>query len=143
MPDINFFNEEVNFTLRQKNAVRTWIAEAVEAEGAEHGPLNFVFCSNAFLSNMNVKYLNHSTLTDIITFDLSDEEGSISGDIFISVEMARENAGEFKSSIQEEVRRLIIHGVLHLIGYKDKTSADKAVMTEREDHYLSIFPNNQ
>lgn len=143
MSEINFFNEEVEFTLRQKNNVRKWIEEAVEAEGAEHGPLNFVFCSNAFLHDMNIKYLGHNDLTDIITFDLSDEEGTISGDVFISVEMATDNAREYGTSLQNEIRRLVIHGVMHLIGYKDKSPEDKAVMTEREDHYLSIFPNNR
>jgi rRNA maturation RNase YbeY len=89
---------------------------------------------------MNAKYLNHHTLTDIITFDYS-EKGKLSGDIFISVERVKENAANYNTTFNQEIGRVMAHGVLHLSGYKDKTAEDKKMMRSKEDHYLSAFPN--
>jgi rRNA maturation RNase YbeY len=89
---------------------------------------------------MNVKYLDHDTYTDIITFDLSEETDTISGDIFISVDRARENAKAYKTTLTQELRRLIVHGILHLLGFKDKTDGEKALMRQKEDYYLSLHP---
>jgi rRNA maturation RNase YbeY len=99
--------------------------------------LSFVFCSDAYLLEINKQYLNHDTFTDIVTFDSSEDEDVIAGDIFISVERIRENASKFSVSEKDELNRVIIHGVLHLCGYYDKKKEDKALMTEKEDYYLS------
>jgi len=103
------------------------------------GDLNFVFCSDDYLLRMNQEYLNHKTLTDIITFDNSEEEGTIGGDIFISVDRVRENSVVFQSGLESELHRVMIHGVLHLSGYSDKSTHDKASMRGKEDAYLSLL----
>lgn len=103
------------------------------------GELNFIFCSDEYLLSINQEYLNHDTFTDIITFDNSDTAKVISGDIFISIPRVKENASNLGVEEPEELRRVIIHGVLHLAGYFDKSKTDKALMTEKEDYYLSRF----
>lgn len=137
MPAINFFEEGISFKLKDKAKVRTWITDTVTAEGYRLKELNYIFCSDEYLLQINQQYLNHDTLTDIVTFDNSEIPGSITGDIFISVERIRENASKFSVSETDELHRVIIHGALHLLGYKDKTKADKAKMTEKEDFYLT------
>ncbi len=102
--------------------------------------INVIFCDDSFLLEMNIKYLNHDTLTDIITFDYN-EGSAISGDIFISIERVRENAGIFSKSFAEELHRVIIHGVLHLCGYKDKSRKDQVVMRMKEETYLANLPH--
>jgi rRNA maturation RNase YbeY len=140
IPTINFFNEEVKFILTGKRKTREWILRSVADEGKRTGAINIIFCSDEYLYKLNLDYLNHDTYTDIITFDMSDNEDVISGDIFISIDRARDNAGKLKFSLQQEVQRLIIHGVLHLTGYSDKGPEDKALMTSKEDYYLSLLP---
>lgn len=137
MPSINFFQEDVSYNLKNKLKVKQWIKDTIAAEGSKLGELNFIFCSDAYLLTINQQYLNHDTYTDIITFDNSEEEGLIVGDIFISAERIAENAKKFNVDTATEMHRIIIHGTLHLLGYKDKTKSAKTLMTEKEDFYLT------
>lgn len=134
---INFFNEDVAYTLKQKIGVRHWINATIIQEGYQLKELNFIFCSDAYLLNINQQYLKHNTFTDIVTFDNSEEPKKILGDIFISTDRIKENALTFNVTEADETHRVIIHGTLHLLGYKDKSKAHKALMTQKEDHYLS------
>lgn len=137
LKDILFFTEDIDFTLKGKQRIREWISAAIKEEGFRRvGELNFIFCSDSYLLAMNQEYLRHNTLTDIITFDSSEQDDVISGDIFISVERIRENAKKFDVSEAHELHRVIIHGVLHLCGYHDKKADDKELMTKKEDYYL-------
>jgi probable rRNA maturation factor len=135
---INFNVEALNFKLKGKQIIKKWIKIVAGAESKKTGDLNYIFCSDDYLLEINKQYLGHDTYTDIITFDYSDGE-AISGDIFISIDRVKENAENFKQPFEKELNRVIIHGVLHLCGYKDKTRPDKAKMREGEDKYLSIF----
>lgn len=134
---INFFAEDISFNLKQKGLVRIWIRNTIIAENHRLRLLNFIFCSDAYLLNINQQYLNHDTYTDIITFDNSDTEQEIVGDIFISLDRIRENAKELEINETDELHRVMIHGTLHLLGYPDKGKSAKALMTEKEDLYLS------
>lgn len=134
---ISFFSEETDFVIKQKKYVRQWIKETVVSEGFRCGTLNIVFCSDSYLLTINQQYLNHDTYTDIVTFDNSEEERLIEGDIFISVDRIMENAQKFSKSFANELHRVIIHGVLHLLGYTDKKKESKEKMTQMEDLYLS------
>ena len=135
---ISFFNEDVDYKIKDKQKLRQWIASTVANEGGGRvGELNFIFCSDAYLLEINKKYLDHDTYTDIVTFDSSEKDGVIAGDIFISIDRTKENASKFDVSERDELHRVIIHGVLHLCGYLDKKKEDKALMTEKENEYLS------
>lgn len=134
---IYFFEEDISFTLKDKTAVRNWINAAITSENHILKELNFIFCSDNYLLEINKQYLNHDTFTDIITFDNSEEEGNIIGDIFISIDRIRENAKAFKVSFIDELHRVVIHGTLHLLGYPDKKKEEKALMTSKEDFYLA------
>lgn len=135
---INFFNEDIDFTLKNKIKLKRWIKTTIVSENHKLGELNFIFCSDEYLLEVNKQYLNHDTYTDIITFDNSDINLLIIGDIFISYDRIRENAVKFGVSEIDELHRIIIHGTLHLLGYKDKSKADKALMTTKEDIYLHL-----
>lgn len=137
MKNIHFFTEDADYTVKQKMAIRQWIVTALADEGFRLGELNLILCSDAYLLEMNKQYLDHNTLTDIITFDNSEEDGKIIGDIFISVERVLENAKKFGVTEADELHRVMIHGVMHLCGYGDKGKEAKAKMTEKEDSYLS------
>lgn len=136
---VNFFTEDTNYTVKKKTITKNWLRSAVEAEGYQLKELNFILCSDEYLLRINQDYLNHDTYTDVITFDNSDELKTIVGDIFISIERIKENATTFKHTIEQELCRVMIHGALHLLGYKDKTKAAKSKMTDREDHYLALL----
>jgi len=138
---ISFFIEEIDFKLKQPGKVRKWLGESATREGFTIRALSFVFCSDDFLLDINKRYLNHSTLTDIITFDLSTQEKNIEGDIYISVPRVAENADKFKELFEEELRRVMIHGLLHLCGYGDKSKAQKMQMRQKESAYLSLYSN--
>lgn len=138
MPQITFFTESVTYTLKHKTKVRNWITSTIEKEGYALQELNFIFCSDDYLLEINQQYLNHDTYTDIITFDNSEEQGQIVSDIFISIDRIKENAKEYQKTIFDELCRIMIHGTLHLLGYKDKTKSDKALMTQKEDEYLAL-----
>ena len=136
MPSINFFSEDTPFNLKKKNAIKSWIRNTILAENQKLNELTFIFCSDEYLLNINKSYLNHDTYTDIVTFDNSDKPGFLTGDIFISIDRIRDNAQKFKVSEDDELHRVMIHGVLHLLGYGDKTKAAKVKMTSKEDEYL-------
>lgn len=137
MPAIQFFEEDISYKLKNKALVRQWIKDTITAEGFKLKELTYVFCSDAYLLPMNQQYLDHDTYTDIITFDNSEVEGEIVGDIFISIDRIRENASKFKIAETEELHRVIIHGALHLLGYTDKSVVTKQKMTQKEDEYLA------
>lgn len=150
---ISFHTEGLEFKLKNKTRLKKWIVATIEKKKRNVGDISYVFCSDSFLIKMNKEYLNHDTYTDIITFDYSIEDNMlpISGDIFISIERVKENAEKFsikKSAegdsqqeksgrFENELHRVIIHGTLHLLGYKDKTKIAKAEMTKQEDLCLS------
>jgi rRNA maturation RNase YbeY len=138
-PAIHYFTEDINFTLKHKTTIRNWLKETITAEGYKLEELNFIFCSDEYLLGINQQYLDHDTYTDVITFDNSEALKTIVGDIFISIDRIRENAAEFSKDFKNELCRVMVHGTLHLLGYKDKSKADKAGMTAKEDHYLSLL----
>lgn len=137
MPAIDFFEEDINFKLKNKALVRQWIKDTIRAEGFKLNSITYIFCSDDYLLNINRQYLNHDTFTDIITFDNSERDHVVLGDIFISIDRIRENAIKFNVTETTELHRVIIHGVLHLLGYTDKSAPDKQKMTEKEDFYLA------
>jgi len=137
---IQFSNQETSFVLKNKLKIQDWVRNILIEEGKQTGEITYIYCTDDYLLQLNIHYLNHHTLTDIITFDYS-ENAKISGDIFISVERIRENAETFSKSFNEELGRVMAHGVLHLVGYKDKSEEDKTRMTEKENQYLAQFPN--
>ena len=130
------FNYETEFKLDSEDHISKWIRDAISSEDHKLEEINYVFCDDDYLHKLNVEFLNHDTLTDIISFDYSVGK-IIQGDIFVSVERVAENAKEFKVLFEEELQRVIIHGVLHYCGYKDKSAEHAKVMRERENHYLS------
>ncbi|MEJ7691938.1 rRNA maturation RNase YbeY [Daejeonella sp.] len=134
---INFFIEDISFNLKRKILLRKWVESCIKAEGYRLRELNFIFCSDNYLLGINQEYLKHDTFTDIITFDNSEDDKLIAGDIFISVDRVNENAISFKVSRQDELHRVMIHGTLHLLGYPDKGKEAKAVMTKKENYYLA------
>ncbi len=133
---IHLFEEDIKVKIGKKLAIKKWLKETIENEGYLLEELNYIFCSDEYLLEMNVSYLNHDTLTDIITFDNSEVEGVIIGDIFISVDRVKENAVKFDVDFIDELNRVMVHGALHLLGYKDKKKADQEKMRERENYYL-------
>ena len=131
------FTSNTNFQLRHKTVLKSWIKKVVGKEGKKMKDLSFIFCDDMELLNKNSKYLNHDTLTDILTFDYS-ENNNISGDIYISIDRVKENAKTYKVTFENELDRVMIHGVLHLLEYKDKNKKDQKAMREKEDFYLSL-----
>ena len=136
MPQITFFEEDIQYKLKDKTKVRQWIKDTIAAEGYQLDELTYIFCSDVYLLQINQQYLDHDTFTDIITFDNSTEKKTVTGDIFISIDRIRENAAKYNQTVADELHRVIIHGVLHLLGYKDKSAADSKKMTQMEDKYL-------
>lgn len=135
---INFFIEDIDFSLKQKGKIRSWIKEVIVTEGYRLRELNFIFCDDDYLFQLNQQYLEHDTLTDIITFDNSLDDQSILGDIFISIERVNENALKYGATLVDELHRVIIHGVLHLLGYSDKGKVAGEAMRALENRYLSL-----
>lgn len=135
---ISFFSEEVDFSLLNQAETIAWISETIIKENKTLGEINYIFCSDDYLHKMNVEHLNHDTLTDIITFNYCVED-IISSDIFISVDRVKDNAEIFKTSFEQELNRVMIHGILHLVGYDDKSDRDKKMMRSKEDFYLTLL----
>ena len=129
------FDSQNSFELENINSKKEWIGAVIEEEGKTLHELQYVFCTDEFLHKINVDFLNHNTLTDIITFDYTSGV-SVSGEIYISIDRVFENAKEFNVKFIDELDRVIIHGVLHLCGYTDKTEREKLVMRSKEDYYL-------
>jgi rRNA maturation RNase YbeY len=132
------FNYETNFELANEAQYEEWIAEVIESEDKTEGEINYIFCDDAYLLEKNIEFLDHDTLTDIISFDYT-MGNLISGDIFISIERVKENAVEYNVLFEEELRRVMAHGVLHYCGYKDKTEEDEQVMRVKEDEKMKLF----
>ena len=135
-PRIRFFTEEVDYIFKGKIKTRQWLKNVITEEMKITGTINIVFCNDSSLFNLNKTYLKHTTLTDIITFPFPDSRNRISGDIFISIERVRENATEFKQQFINELNRVMVHGILHLLGYQDKNKNEKLLMIAKEDYYL-------
>ena len=136
---INFFTEDIKFDLTQKQKRKNWLKQIAQSENFKIGGLNYIFCSDEYLYQINVDYLNHHTYTDIITFDNSEEEKLIEGDIFVSIDRVKENAQKLKQEESSELSRVISHGLLHLMGYKDKTKTDAEVMRSKEAFAIELF----
>lgn len=134
---ISFLSDSIDFELDRKDAVRNWLIKAIANEGFQNGEIAYVFTSDESLLEINQKYLNHDTYTDIITFDYSEKQ-IISGEVYISIERVRDNALKYSVDSVKELHRVMIHGILHLCGYSDKDPDNKAIMTGREDYYLSL-----
>ncbi len=133
---IRFYTEEVSYDLPRPEATAKWVRSVVSREQKQVQFLNFIFCSDAYLQRINIQYLNHDTLTDVIAFPYSDKGAPIEGDIYISFDRVQENANKFNVSFLQELKRVMLHGVLHLCGYKDKSRKEEKEMRAKEDFYL-------
>src|SRR5258705_12484163 len=132
------FNYESEFTLENEEAIATWLSAVIVSEKKTEGEINYIFCDDEYLHKINIEYLNHDTLTDIISFDYT-MGNEISGDIFVSVERDLDNSKDYNTSFDNELKRVLVHGVLHYCGYKDKSEEDVALMRSKEDEKLSMF----
>ena len=135
-----FIHFECTFQLKDEHNYIDWIKKAVRKEERTIKELNFIFCTDADLHEKNLRFLRHDTFTDIITFDYSEDD-TLHGDIFISVDRVKENASTFAVALDQEMKRVMIHGVLHLLGYNDKSSEEKEIMTNKENFYINQFTN--
>ena len=136
---ILFFEEDIEFSLKEKNKTKKWLKEIANLEGQKVGELNYIFCSDEYLYEINVEYLDHKTYTDIITFDNSEKEKIIEGDIFVSIERIRDNALKENVTFEKELKRVMSHGILHLMGYKDKKKEDIKKIREMENKAIALF----
>ena len=132
------FNYETDFELDNEAHYEDWISRIIESEGFDEGEINYIFCDDEYLHKINVEYLDHDTLTDIISFDYT-VGNVLQGDIFISVERVQDNANDFNVSFEDELKRVLSHGVLHYCGYKDKSVEDEALMRAKEDEKMQMF----
>jgi probable rRNA maturation factor len=132
------FNYENEYNLDNEEAVGNWLSAVILSEGKKEGEINYIFCDDEYLHKINLEYLNHDTLTDVISFDYT-MGNEISGDIFISVERVQDNATDFNVPFDEELRRVMVHGVLHYCGYKDKGDEDELLMRSKENEKLALF----
>lgn len=136
---IHFFSEEIEFTLREKQNRKRWLKKIATNAGFKIKELNYVFCSDEYLYQMNRDYLKHDSYTDIITFDNSEKKGDIEGDIFVSIDRVRENAKTHTQEVETEMNRVLAHGLLHLMGYKDKTQEEVALMRLKEEESIKLY----
>lgn len=132
------FNYETDFELENEAQYEEWISRIIESEGFDEGEINYIFCDDEYLHKINVEYLDHDTLTDIISFDYT-VGNVLQGDIFVSVERVQDNAKDFNVSFEEELKRVLSHGVLHYCGYKDKSPEDEALMRSKEEEKMQMF----
>ena len=137
---VSYFTQDCKFTFKDKRLTSRWLKFVAESEAKRLDDISVIFCSDNYILDVNIKYLKHDYYTDIITFDYC-EGNRLSGDLFISVDSVRENAAFYGTEFADELNRVIVHGVLHLIGYDDHTEEDIAVMREKENYYLSQRPN--
>ena len=133
-----YFNYETDFELDNETSYEKWISTIIQSEEKEEGEINYIFCDDDYLLKINVDYLDHDTLTDIISFDYS-EGNFLQGDIFISIERVRENAAEFNTIFEEELKRVMAHGILHYCGYKDKSEEESLAMRQKEEEKIKMF----
>lgn len=132
------YNYETEFLISNEEDYTSWIENVIESEGKDLGELSYIFCDDEYLLEINQQYLDHDTLTDIISFDYT-EGNVVSGDIFISIERVQDNANDFNVSFEDELKRVIIHGVLHYCGYKDKSESDELLMRSKEEEKIKMF----
>ncbi|WP_395066698.1 rRNA maturation RNase YbeY [Flavobacterium sp.] len=132
------FNYENDFELQNEDQIATWISAVILSENKKEGDINYIFCDDEYLLNLNEQYLDHDTLTDIISFDYS-VGNELHGDIFISIERVRDNAQDFDVTFEEELKRVLVHGVLHYCGYKDKSEDDEQLMRNKENEKIKMF----
>ena len=132
------FNYETDFTLDNEEAIAAWLTNVITSENKKEGEINYIFCDDEYLHKINLEYLNHDTLTDIISFDYT-MGNEISGDIFVSVERVKDNAKDFNVAFDEELKRVLVHGVLHYCGYKDKGESEELLMRSKEDEKIALF----
>lgn len=132
------FNYETEFEMPNENEIEKWLSEVIVSESKKEGDINYIFCDDEYLHEINVKYLDHDTLTDIISFDYSIGN-ELHGDIFVSVERVADNAKDFNVSFDEELKRVLVHGILHFAGYKDKSEEDELLMRSKEDEKIAMF----
>src|SRR6187402_333137 len=132
------FNYESDFILDNEVAIATWLRAVIVSENKTEGEINYIFCDDEYLHKINVEYLNHDTLTDIISFDYT-MGNEIGGDIFVSVERVLDNSKDYNTSFEDELKRVLVHGVLHYCGYKDKSEDDETLMRSKEDEKLTMF----
>ena len=132
------FNYETDFALDNETDFANWLSEVISSELKNEGEINYIFCVDDYLLEINQQYLDHDTLTDIISIDYS-VGNELHGDIFISVERVRDNATDFNVSFEEELKRVMVHGVLHYCGYKDKSESDERLMREKEEEKMKMF----
>ena len=132
------FNYETNFKLPNEAKINRWISGVIVSEKCNEDEINYIFCDDEYLHKLNVEFLNHDTFTDIISFDYSVGK-NIQGDIFISTERVVDNAKHFKVGFEKELNRVIVHGILHYCGYKDKTESEAKLMREKENFYLNLL----
>ena len=132
------FNYETPFILENESVYEDWISRIIVSEGFEEGEINYIFCDDAYLHKINMEYLNHDTLTDIISFDYT-VGNVLQGDICVSVERVQDHATDYKASFDEELKRVLSHGVLHYCGYKDKSPEDEVIMRNKEDEKIKMF----
>ena len=135
------FNYENDFKLNNEEELTRWISGVIVSEGCTEDEINYVFCDDEYLHKLNVEFLNHDTLTDIISFDYSMGK-TLQGDIFISIERVQDNAKDFKVEFTEELQRVLVHGILHYCGYKDKTEEEAKLMRSKENFYLAKLLEN-
>ncbi|MBG6186808.1 rRNA maturation RNase YbeY [Flavobacterium sp. CAN_S2] len=132
------FNYETDFNLDNEEATAAWLGNVISSENKKEGEINYIFCDDEYLHKINVEYLDHDTLTDIISFDYS-MGNELHGDIFVSIERVRDNANDFNVSFEEELKRVLVHGILHYCGYKDKGEAEELLMRSKEDEKIAMF----
>jgi len=138
MKVIHFHAEETKFVLRHKTKIRNWLLATIRDKHKEASLINYIFTTDRYLLEINQKFLNHDTFTDIITFDQSTDPNLIEADIYISIDRVRENAKNLSSLFTDELHRVMIHGILHLLGFNDKSDSQKKEMRKRENHYLAL-----
>ena len=134
---IRYFQEDIRFELKQKMLNNRWLKMVAGSEMRRLGAINIIFCSDNYILDVNIKYLQHDYFTDIITFDYCEKD-VLSGDLFISIDSVRENAQFYGTEFADELNRVMVHGLLHLIGYDDHSEADIAVMRQKENYYLEM-----
>ncbi len=138
---VRYYIDDCNYRLRDKRLIAKWLRSVAEAEGYTLGDVTYIFCSSAVHRKMNIDFIGHDYFTDVITFDYSDRRGSgiVSGDVFIDVETVKDNARIYGATARQEMRRVVVHGLLHLCGQKDKTPRAEKQMHSKEDKYLAIL----
>jgi len=136
---VHFYFEKVGLTLKERGKLKCFINSLIAKEKKNLNNLNYIFCNDNALLEINRKYLNHNFYTDVISFDLSSSRKEILADIYISVDRIRENAKSFKITMEEELHRVMLHGLLHLCGYNDKTEVQRKLIREKEDFYLNLY----